>query len=78
MSSYSHVAAVAPTTSGSLRKELKVSPVVPSSCRYRFWASRAEMVMALTPKSSWAVPVSVKVNVGTTVPMGPVMKVSGV
>src|SRR3712207_4832242 len=49
VTSYDHVAFVAPTTSGVARKLWKAAPTVPSSCRYRLAASRKVSVIAFTP-----------------------------
>ena len=55
-----------------------MASTVPSSCRYRSCASCSENLIELTPTSSCAVPVVVKVVVGITVPVGPVIEVVGV
>src|SRR3954469_7911642 len=68
-------------TSGVPRKVLKIGPTLPSSWRYRSWSSRNQYVSELTPLSSVAVPVIVKLVDGSTLvpkPPGPVIAVVGV
>src|SRR5687768_11942399 len=77
VTSYCQVAEVAPTTSGVPRKVLKLDETDPSSWRYWLLELRNQKLRALTPLSSLAVPVAMKVVLARTLPLGPLMLVVG-